>query len=60
MDPDKCFHNFKNSLAMADTEMAIADWHSLRGWLLMGGFEPAWTADERKRFNAYVEGNTSF
>lgn len=48
MDPDACYSRWLTS--SDDAEARREAWDDLTAWLRSGGFEPKWTAYQKKRF----------
>lgn len=48
MDPDACYSRWLHS--SDQPEERLEAWQDLTAWLRSGGFEPKWTAYQKKRF----------
>jgi hypothetical protein len=47
VDPDACYRRWVDAKFPSERREA---WHDLKRWLDRGGFEPAWTALQKRNF----------
>lgn len=50
MDPNAAYMAFRAALLAGQTEAAREICRDLKEWLVRGGFEPSWTARQRRHF----------
>jgi hypothetical protein len=54
MDPNACYTRVIELLDEGDIFGAKEAANDLREWIARGGFEPAWTSEERESFYKFV------